>query len=110
MVSDKIGYLVHLIFLQEMNIATMRWRTLSLKTNLRKFDYAKLMKRWRKDWPECDHRMLQDLKEKWPEGRVCKSLYVFCNCISSTLPPFLSWQLNRPFPTDVCIWMAYCCQ
>jgi transposase len=33
------------------------------------FDYAKPMKQWRKDWPESYHRMLQNLKEKWPEGR-----------------------------------------
>ncbi len=33
------------------------------------FDYAKPMKRWREGWPESYHRMLQLLKEKWPEGR-----------------------------------------
>ena len=33
------------------------------------FDYATPIKRWRKDWPESYHRMLADLKEKWPEGR-----------------------------------------
>jgi transposase len=33
------------------------------------FDYAKPMKQWRKDWPESYHRMLHNLKEKWPEGR-----------------------------------------
>src|SRR6266849_5755697 len=33
------------------------------------FEYAAPMKRWRKDWPESYHRMLADLKEKWPEGR-----------------------------------------
>src|SRR5229473_3324073 len=32
------------------------------------FDYAKPMKQWRKDWPESYHRMLQVLREKWPEG------------------------------------------
>jgi Mu transposase-like protein len=33
------------------------------------FDYATPIKRWRKDWPASYHRMLADLKEKWPEGR-----------------------------------------
>ena len=33
------------------------------------FDYATPMKRWRKDWPQSYHRMLANLKEKWPEGR-----------------------------------------
>jgi hypothetical protein len=33
------------------------------------FDFAAPMKRWRKDWPECYHRMLRNLREKWPEGR-----------------------------------------
>lgn len=33
------------------------------------FEYATPMKRWRKEWPESYHRMLSDLKEKWPEGR-----------------------------------------
>ncbi len=33
------------------------------------FDYATPMKRWRKDWPASYHRMLADLKEKWPGGR-----------------------------------------
>lgn len=33
------------------------------------FDFAAPMRRWRKDWPECYHRMLRNLREKWPEGR-----------------------------------------
>jgi transposase len=33
------------------------------------FDYAKPMKQWRKEWPPSYHRILHDLKEKWPEGR-----------------------------------------
>jgi transposase len=33
------------------------------------FDYAAPMRRWRKDWPDCYHQMLRDLREKWPEGR-----------------------------------------
>lgn len=33
------------------------------------FDYATPMKRWRKDWPPSYHRILANLKEKWPEGR-----------------------------------------
>ncbi len=33
------------------------------------FDYAKPLKQWRADWPESYHRMLSDLREKWPEGR-----------------------------------------
>jgi len=33
------------------------------------FEYAKPLRRWRKEWPESYHRMLADLKEKWPEGR-----------------------------------------
>lgn len=33
------------------------------------FDFAAPMKHWRKDWPECYHQMLRNLREKWPEGR-----------------------------------------
>src|SRR5712692_128877 len=33
------------------------------------FEYAKPLRRWKKDWPTSYHRMLADLKEKWPEGR-----------------------------------------
>jgi len=33
------------------------------------FDYAKPIKRWRKEWPPAYHRMLGVLREKWPEGR-----------------------------------------
>lgn len=33
------------------------------------FDYAAPIRRWRKDWPECYHRMLSILRQKWPEGR-----------------------------------------
>ena len=33
------------------------------------FDYAKPLKQWRKDWPPSYHRMLTNLREKWPEGR-----------------------------------------
>ncbi len=33
------------------------------------FDYAKPLKQWRANWPQSYHRMLSDLREKWPEGR-----------------------------------------
>lgn len=33
------------------------------------FEYAKPLRRWKKDWPMSYHRLLADLKEKWPEGR-----------------------------------------
>jgi transposase len=33
------------------------------------FEYAKPLKRWRKDWPPVYHRMLERLRHKWPEGR-----------------------------------------
>jgi hypothetical protein len=33
------------------------------------FDFAKPLKRWRKDWPLAYHQMLNKLKESWPEGR-----------------------------------------
>jgi hypothetical protein len=33
------------------------------------FDYAKPLKRWRTDWPFAYHRMLNKLKETWPDGR-----------------------------------------
>ncbi len=33
------------------------------------FEYAKPLKRWRKDWPATYHRMLSILKELWPDGR-----------------------------------------
>ncbi len=33
------------------------------------FEYAKPLKQWRAGWPSSYHRMLADLREKWPEGR-----------------------------------------
>ena len=33
------------------------------------FEYAKPLRRWREGWPESYRRMLQLLREKWPEGR-----------------------------------------
>jgi len=33
------------------------------------FEYAKPLKQWRADWPQSYHRMLSNLREKWPEGR-----------------------------------------
>jgi hypothetical protein len=36
------------------------------------FEYAKPLKRWKKDWPVSYRRMSADLKEKWTDGR-CKS-------------------------------------
>lgn len=33
------------------------------------FDYAKPLKQWRRDWPSSYHRMLRELRERWPEGR-----------------------------------------
>lgn len=33
------------------------------------FDYAKPLKAWRKEWPDSYHRVLADLRQKWPEGR-----------------------------------------
>ena len=33
------------------------------------FDYAKPLRKWRKEWPECYQQMLGKLREKWPEGR-----------------------------------------
>lgn len=33
------------------------------------FDYAKPLKAWRKEWPPSYHRMLDDLRQKWPDGR-----------------------------------------
>ncbi len=33
------------------------------------FDYAAPLRRWRKDWPECYHQMLRELRQQWPEGR-----------------------------------------
>jgi transposase len=33
------------------------------------FDYAKPLRRWKKEWPDSYHKMLDALTEKWPEGR-----------------------------------------
>lgn len=33
------------------------------------FDYAKPLKGWRNTWPDCYHQMLEQLRERWPEGR-----------------------------------------
>ncbi len=33
------------------------------------FDYAKPLKQWRSTWPPCYHQMLQQLRERWPDGR-----------------------------------------
>lgn len=32
------------------------------------FDYARPLKKWQADWPASYHRMLQVLRERWPEG------------------------------------------
>src|SRR5216683_4784525 len=52
------------------------------------FDYTTPIKRWRKDWPESYHRMLTDLKEKWPEGR---GIQEFVRIL----------QLHRDYPADL---------
>ena len=52
------------------------------------FEYATPIKRWRKDWPESYHRMLSDLKEKWPEGR---GIQEFVRIL----------QLHRDYPADL---------
>ncbi len=36
------------------------------------FEYAKPLKRWRKDWPPAYHQLLERLRQKWPEGRGVK--------------------------------------
>ena len=33
------------------------------------FDYAQPLRRWRQEWPVAYHRMLRELRTKWPEGR-----------------------------------------
>ena len=33
------------------------------------FDYAQPLRRWRQEWPMAYHRMLRELRTKWPEGR-----------------------------------------
>jgi transposase len=33
------------------------------------FDYARPLRRWREEWPMAYHRMLRELRAKWPEGR-----------------------------------------
>jgi transposase len=40
-----------------------------LEQRPRAFDYAAPLRHWRKDWPPSYHQMLQQLREKWPEGR-----------------------------------------
>ncbi len=66
---DTIGLFLRLIFLHPVDSSVARQQGPSKKANPRKFDYAKPMKQWRKDWPESYHRMLHNLKEKWSEGR-----------------------------------------
>lgn len=65
---SEIAIAVRLIFLDAMGRAGVRWEAFLLRTNPRKFDYARPMRQWRKDWPESYHQMLQVLREKWPEG------------------------------------------
>jgi len=36
------------------------------------FEYARPLRQWRQDWPASYHRLLQKLREKWPEGRGVK--------------------------------------
>src|SRR6266566_3660262 len=52
------------------------------------FDYAKPIKEWRKEWPQSYSKMLEILKEKWPEGRGVQE---FIRIL----------QLNKDYPADV---------
>ena len=52
------------------------------------FDYAKPIKEWRKDWPESYSRMLENLQEKWPEGRGVQE---FIRVL----------QLHKDYPADL---------
>jgi transposase len=36
------------------------------------FEYAKPIRRWRKEWPADYHRLLDELRQRWPEGRGVK--------------------------------------
>jgi len=35
-------------------------------------EYARPLRQWRQDWPASYHRLLSQLREKWPEGRGVK--------------------------------------
>ncbi len=52
------------------------------------FDYAKPIKEWRKEWPQSYSKMLEILKEKWPEGRGVQE---FIRIL----------QLHKDYPADV---------
>lgn len=52
------------------------------------FDYAKPIKEWRKEWPQSYSRMLENLQEKWPEGRGVQE---FIRVL----------QLHKEYPADV---------
>jgi hypothetical protein len=52
------------------------------------FDYAKPIKEWRKEWPPSYSRMLENLQEKWPEGRGVQE---FIRIL----------QLHKDYPADL---------
>jgi len=72
------------------------------------FDFAAPMKRWRKDWPECYHRMLRNLREKWPEGRGIQEFVRILQLHEQYSPHRCKKQLNKPSPTDASTWMGCC--
>ncbi len=52
------------------------------------FEYAKPLRRWKKDWPESYHTMLQVLRGKWPEARGVQE---FIRIL----------QLHKDYPADL---------
>ncbi len=52
------------------------------------FAYAKPIKEWRKDWPQSYSLMLENLQEKWPEGRGVQE---FVRVL----------QLHKDYPADL---------
>jgi len=67
--SAHFLHLVHLRFLHRENSGGKPFPLWLSKTNPRKFDHAKPLRKWREGWPPSYHHMLRDLREKWPEGR-----------------------------------------
>ncbi len=64
------------------------------------FDYAKPLRRWREGWPDSYRRMLEVLREKWPEGRGVQE-FVRVLMLHETYPPALMQEAIEQALSDL---------
>lgn len=59
------------------------------------FEYAKPLKRWRKDWPPAYHQLLERLRQKWPEGRGVKEFIAILKLHSTHSPQVVEAAITQ---------------